>query len=425
MGSIALAVVGCGLRAECFLRQIGVGTPGCPVRLAALADPKPAAVEHYRRRYSVEPEAVRGFDTGPQMLDAMGGELDAIIIASPNAYHRETLVPALGHDLVTLLEKPVATTPEDCAAMWRAHQEHLDVPLMIGFVLRFSPFYRTVKRLIDEGALGQVLSVTATEEMNASLSSVFVRDWRRTRSICGPLMLEKCSHDMDILNWLIGSQPSRVASFARRTHLVPRPDAADRCPRCRYQDTCRYSPQNLEPYVIDPEQITLAGGDFGPMNDLCVYNIEKDVPDHQVVNLEYPSGVLATFAVVMDQPITTRTIKVLGTHAQLVGDVRRNQLTIIRHAATRHQQVTQEPITIVRDGSGHDGADSGISARFLAMMRREASNLPWPSIRDGIDASLVALAADQASREGRVVDMGELGEIVYGDTSAVPEPSVV
>src|SRR5690606_5323808 len=128
--------------------------------------------------------------------DAMGDQLDAIIIASPNACHREALVPALKHRLVVLLEKPVATTPEDCAAMWQAHQDHPDVPLMIGFVLRFSPFYRTIKRLIDDGAIGKVLSVTATEEMNASLSSVFVRDWRRTRSIAGPLMLEKCSHDM-------------------------------------------------------------------------------------------------------------------------------------------------------------------------------------------------------------------------------------
>ena len=110
MSSIALAVVGCGLRAECYLKQMGVGSPDCPVRLVAVADPKPAAAAHYVQRYSDDPEAVRVFDTGPQLLDMMGDELDAIIIASPNAYHRETLLPAFEKKMVVLLEKPVATT---------------------------------------------------------------------------------------------------------------------------------------------------------------------------------------------------------------------------------------------------------------------------------------------------------------------------
>jgi predicted dehydrogenase len=406
MKRFALGVVGCGLRAEGYLKEMGVGGPDAPVRLAALADPNRDAAALYAQRYSPAPGDVPVFDTGPQLLEALGDSLDAVIIASPNAYHRESLVPALELGLATLLEKPVATTPEDCAAMWSAHRRHPDVPLMVGFVLRFSPFYRRIKQLIDDGTAGQILAVTATEEMNASLSSVFMRDWRRDRSVAGPLMLEKCSHDMDLLGWLIGGTVSRLSSMARRTHLVPRPGAADRCGDCQFRETCRYSPQNLEPYVIDPEQLSFSRGDFGPSNDLCVYNVEKDLPDHQTVNLAYDHGVLANFAVVMDQPINTRTIKVLGTDAQILGDVRRNRLTVIRHAPTKHDEVQVQPLEVTHDGSGHDGADSGISRHFLDMIHGRAAG-DWPTLRAGIEASLIALAAEDASRSGRTLDLGQ------------------
>lgn len=412
MNPFALGVVGCGLRAEGYLKEMDVGRPGCDVKLAALADPNRDAAALYAQRYSETPDAVPVFDTGPQMLTALGDSLDAIIIASPNAYHRETLLPALELGLATLLEKPVATTPEDCAAMWSAHQQHPDVPLMIGFVLRFSPFFKKIKQLIDDGTVGKVLAVTATEEMNASLSSVFMRDWRRDRSVAGPLMLEKCSHDMDLLSWLIGDTPTRVSSMARRTHFVPRPGAADRCAACQFQQTCRYSPQNLEPYVIDPDQLSLSRGDVGPSNDLCVYNIEKDLPDHQLVNLEYDNGVLANFAVVMDQPINTRTIKVLGTDAQILGDVRRNKLTIVRHAPTKRQEVRQEYIEVDRDSSGHDGADSGISKHFLDMIHGRAIG-DWPTLRSGIIASLISLTAEDASLNGQTIEMPAIYDRVF------------
>lgn len=420
MKSFALAVVGCGLRAEGYLKEMGVGKPGCEIKLAALADPNHDAAALYAHRYSEAPDALPVFDTGPQMLDALGDSLDAIIIASPNAYHRETLVPALELELTTLLEKPVATTAEDCAAMWSAHRRHPDVPLMIGFVLRFSPFFRRIKKLIDDGTVGKVLAVTATEEMNASLSSVFMRDWRRNGLIAGPLMLEKCSHDMDLLGWMLDDTPTRVSSMARRTHLVPRPGAADRCGDCQFQETCRYSPQNLEPYVIDPEQLSFSRGDFGPSNDLCVYNIDKDLPDHQVVNLEYNSGVLANFAVVMDQPLNTRTIKVLGTDAQILGDVRRNQLTVIHHAQSKHENIRQESIQVTRDDSGHDGADSGTSRHFVDLIRGRPTG-DWPTLRSGIHASLISLAAEEASLNGRTIEMQAIFDRVFGENTIAPQ----
>ena len=102
--------------------------------------------------------------------------------------------------LIILLEKPVATTTRDCAAMWEAYLRHGRPPLAVGFVLRYTAFYGKVRELLDQGAVGKVLTIHATELLEPATTAVFMRGWRRKHDLSGPLILEKCCHDMDLLN---------------------------------------------------------------------------------------------------------------------------------------------------------------------------------------------------------------------------------
>ena len=94
----------------------------------------------------------------------IGYGLDAVIIGSPNAFHVDSAIPALDKGLTILLEKPVATSLEDCAKLWQAYIKADCPPLAVGFVLRYTPFYSKVKELIAQGAVGQVLSIEAAED---------------------------------------------------------------------------------------------------------------------------------------------------------------------------------------------------------------------------------------------------------------------
>lgn len=404
-----LAVIGCGMRLGSYLRELPLDRDG-GMRVVAMADPDPDAIERYRGQFGLQ--RARAFDSALTLFAAMGDEVDAVIIASSNTSHREAMEPAVARRLPILLEKPVATTLEDCVAMWRSYVNAGRPPLSMGFVLRYAPFYREVKQLIDNGVLGRILTVQATEELDPSLTSHFMRQWRRFSSLAGPFILEKCSHDLDILTWLIGGKPETVSSFAARTRFVPDPQAAERCRDCAKASTCRYSVNLLPSYVIDPR----SNAKVQPIHrddDLCVFNSEKDIPDHQVVNLRFDSGVLASFAATMDQPITTRTLKVQGTRGQLIGDIRRNEMKLIEHPGCGGRGAAVTDIQIVHDGSGHDGADSGISREFADRLAgRDVAGAP--GLREGIEACVLAFAADASSRTGRVVDAGQLRKQVFG-----------
>jgi len=408
--SKSLAVIGCGLRADTYLSQLRSELDN-GWRVAGLADPNPLALEIYRKQYGNSETLT--FKNGPELMARLGGTLNAVIIASPNQLHLESVVPALQHKLITLLEKPVAITLTDCRTMWQSYANAGKPPLTIGFGLRYTPFYRKVKELVDNGTVGQVLTIEATEMMGVPLTSVFTRGWRRDVNLSGPVILEKCCHDMDMLTWIAGSAPVQISSFAALTRFLPNPHAAMHCRDCKLEPECRYSSLKIAPYWAsqDPSNPTVP---LLPQkeDDLCVFNSEKSVTDHQLVNIQYGNGVLASFTVCMDQPRTTRTIKVNGTLAQIAGDLERDELTVSRVNVNNFKRETTEVIPIKHDGSGHGGGDGVMTAQFKSMLRGDCTGSA-AGMREGIEACLVALAAELSVSEGRIVSYQELAGKVF------------
>lgn len=395
-----LAVIGCGLRSDCYMCQLRDGL-GKEWQLVALADPNPKAVEVYVRNFGNE--SIHIFSDGPELLEKMAGKLDAVIIASPNAKHLESVEPAMKIGLTILLEKPVATSVDDCKSMWHSYISADKPPLVVGFVLRYTNFYRKIKELIARGDCGQILSIEATEMMGAPLTTMFVRGWRRFEDMSGPLILEKCSHDLDLLNWFADSKASQVSSFGARTHFIKNPDAAMHCKDCSLKNSCRYAVHKIAPYLLDTSRKDELGELIPSDNDICVFNSDKDIWDHQVVNIKYENGILAGFTVCMDQPRTTRTIKINGTEAQIFGDIGKDHLEIRYHLKEGSEDEKIEQIPIEHDNSSHHGGDSVIANQLKAMLRGEQSP-PLAGLREGIEACLLALAAERSAKENKIMN---------------------
>lgn len=404
-----LAVIGCGLRSDCYLSEMQAFL-GKEWVLAALADPNPVAIEVYQKNFGSP--SVEVFADGPSLLEAMKGKIDGVIIGSPNVEHLASLLPALEQGLTILLEKPVATTLEDCVKMWHGYREAGEPPLAVGFVLRYTPFYKKIKEFIASGKLGQVLSIQATELLGPALSANYMRGWRRFTRASGPLILEKCSHDFDILNWLTDSRAVRVSSFGSRTRFVPNPEASMHCKDCALENECRYAAGRIAPYLMNWGRAKALGPLIAVDNDLCVFNSEKDIWDHQVANIEYANGILASFTVCMDAPKTTRTILVNGTQAQLFGDISEDSLEIRHHVDGRSEKASVEMVPIKHDGSAHHGGDSVISTHFRSMLANGEIK-PLAGLREGIEAAMLALAAERAARTSTVVE----GEQIFGGLS--------
>ncbi len=402
-----LAIIGCGLRGNSYLRSLKDGF-GKEWELVAAADPDKESREYEKETYGSA--KTRLFMNGPELYEAMGDELDAVIVATPNDLHREAVVPAIERKLIVLLEKPVANTIDDCAAIWKAWQKAGEPPLLIGFVMRYIPFYRKIRDLIDNGVLGQVLAIDANEQMGPTLASLFMRGWRRQTKFCGSLISEKCSHDMDMLNWMTGAKPVKVNSVASRTRFVPNPEAALHCKDCKLNETCRYSRKKLGAYSFNNRAEVHPKARI--QSDLCVFNGERDIPDNQSVQIIYDNGIIANFFVTMDQPRTNRAIRIMGTEAMLEANLSDNVLNIIRSYDDNLGQITTETIPIHTDGSGHHGGDGVIANFFKDMLRGQAINPP-AGLREGIEASMICFGVEQARNSDTTANIDQYRREVF------------
>ncbi len=396
---IKVAVIGAGRRAAQYFRYVPDELRPL-VRLTAIADPSEPNRDAFERLFADGRRTSQYGEAG----DLLASETpDVVIIASPNKFHASHVQLALAAGAHVLLEKPVATSVAECRQVWQAARAATgEAGVMVGFVLRYTAFYSRIQEIVASGELGTILAIDADENLGTGLTGLFHKSWRRSDDLSGGFLLEKCCHDFDILNWLIGSAPDRVYAIGRRTHFVPG-NADDR--------QTRFDPEVLRQIDVadfgDPE-INAA---FPAQMEGSPYDSPSDSPDHAAVLLDFASGALCTFVACMGQPRTTRRIRIFGTSGELEGNVDDSRIVVHKpHASDNGWDVKDIPIAA--ETHNHHGGDSVLARAFW----RTAANQAAPSragLREGIDAALVALAAQQSAATGHPVNITELQSQVF------------
>lgn len=195
--------------------------------------------------------------------------VDWVMIFSPNAFHKDAILESFRAGKHVFSEKPLATTIEDCVEINQAQKECGKL-LMTGFVLRYAPAYRQAKAIFDSGVLGRILSINADENIYSGHGGYIMRSWRRDAEVSGPHLLEKCCHDFDLLNWFVGSLPSKVAAFGGLDF---------------------FRPENAElEKEFPPVAFFGAEGAIDPAPENA-FLVEKSIRDNHVSILEYRNGV--------------------------------------------------------------------------------------------------------------------------------------
>lgn len=144
---------------------------------------------------------------------------DAALICTLDDMHTEPTLAALKQGYHVLLEKPMSNSETECRAIAAAAEEAQRV-LSVCHVLRYTPFYRTIKQLIDDGQVGEVASLSQVENVGYwHHAHSFVRGNWRCSEQTSPMILQKSCHDMDILLWLSGQRCTRVSSFGSLHHF--------------------------------------------------------------------------------------------------------------------------------------------------------------------------------------------------------------
>lgn len=128
--------------------------------------------------------------------------LDAVMVLTPTHQHAEPVIAAAKAGMHVYCEKPMAPTIEEADAMIAACHEN-EVKLMLALMKRFNPSYQLVKRLIEEGRLGQVFEGRARWD-NARAAATATAGYRHSRAAGGGFLQEDGSHPLDQLRWWLG-----------------------------------------------------------------------------------------------------------------------------------------------------------------------------------------------------------------------------
>lgn len=337
---------------------------------------------------------------------------DAVLICTQDRMHAEPAeaFARLGYHI--LLEKPMAPDEQSCRRIVSA-AEQANVMLAVGHVMRYTPYTTAVKRVVDSGRLGDILSVQHLEPVGFwHQAHSYVRgNWRRA-DLSAPMLMAKSCHDLDWLQYIMGEAPSRLSSFGTLTHFTAanRPSgAADRCVDCAVSAGCAYSAESFYRGMLDrgqhhwplsvlvtsftPEAVddALRNGPYGR----CVYACDNDVVDHQVVSMEFPSGATAVFTMTAFAEAAQRSTRLFGSKGEMSGD---GKTIRVYDFLTR----TEEVIEIAAGPSGHGGGDAGLMDAFVTALATEDRTAVFSGPRESLASHLAVFAAERARLNGTV-----------------------
>ena len=384
--------------------------------IAAVAESDPVRREIAAAEFGIPAE--KQFETGAALLsqERMG---EAAIIATMDRDHYNEAIPAMEKGYHLLLEKPISPFPEETLAIEKA-AERTGRHITVCHVLRYSPFFREIRKVITDGKIGRVITIQHNENIgNWHIAHSFVRgNWRRS-DLSSPLIMQKSCHDMDLLVWMTGSKCSSVASFGDLTYFRKEnapAGAAERCCVCPLKEECRFSAYrsylplagNWPAAVLTDDQSeaglreAIRTGPYGR----CVYHCDNNVCDHQVTILKFENGVTATFNLSGFTNLMTRTMKIMGEDGEIRASEAENVIEVTRFAGNSTEKSESEIIRPEQSTSGHNGGDSGIVDDFLSMMEGRDS-VSATEIHESVESHMMACAAEEARLTGSVVNLTE------------------
>lgn len=376
MAKIGIGMIGCGGRLRGVVRRLMQQTD--QVRIVGLYDPSDESIERTRKQFEVDAPAYSSVGE----LCALD-EVDWIMIGSWNCFHREQAVAAFEAGKHVFCEKPLATTIDDCIAMrdaWRASGKLFS----IGFTLRYSPHYRRIRELLDEGAIGKIISMEFNETLGFNHGGYIHGDWRRLREYAGTHLLEKCCHDVDLVNWMVESKAARVASFGG-LDIFKKENA-------HFQDRVGPSPEGKLAYQTWPGKV-----------NLNPFTSDKDIIDNQVAIVEFENGIRTTFHTNCSAGIPERRMYICGTEGAIRSDVIAGQIQLQRigFGAGIEDAGTEAH-------GGHGGGDM-VLAESLAKSMLDGAQ-PFTGLEDGLKSAVTCFAIDDAMDSGQVVDVNPYWE---------------
>ncbi len=361
---------GQGTRDAQLLEQTG------KAKIVALADYFQYRLDKAKGPFKVDDKrCFRGIDAYKEVMNL--SDVDAVLLTTPPGFRPDHFKAAVAAKKHVYAEKPLGVDAPGLHMVSEAGEKALaqKLTVVVGLQRHYSKAYRACKKLIDEGALGDVgLTHSAWDQGDlwqdrrakpdkgkwATQLDYEVEHWYFFKWLCGDHIVEQNIHNIDVINWMLNAHPLRASGFGGRS----------------------------------------------------VRKEIGDINDHFAITYEYPNGVVSSNTCIQidgtrgDVSETMRGSKATFTSSNAKGGT--GTATII---GTRKKGMTEDPIIYKYDGA--QGADKHYDQEAETFVGSvlgtgEGEDKYRNDTKYGVESTLTAILGRDAAYKGRVITWNEM-----------------
>ena len=359
MNQLRIGVIGAGGRGTLAAHAPEVDEG---VSLVAAADPDMDALNLFRGKHGEDTFVTHDYK---ELLAQ--DNIDAVFVCSPDFLHEEHAVAALEAGKAVYLEKPIAITIEGADRILRTARD-TGSKLYLGHNMRYFPSILAMKKLLDDGAIGELQAVWCRHFV-AIGGDAYFKDWHSERTNTTGLLLQKGAHDIDVIHWLAGGYTQSVVAMGKLSV---------------YDKSTRRDPDT-------PWDKKLRVENWPPLaqND---YSKKIDVEDHNMVLMQLANGVQASYVQCHYAPDYWRNYTFIGTEGRIenIGDVGSCEIQVF----TTRRNGNGVPDSVVKlkpEQGSHGGSDPAIVKSFIDFVREGTiPNTSPVAARYSVAAGIVA-----------------------------------
>lgn len=372
---LKIGVIGYGKRINAIANLL-IEDAECEIFAIADVD-----VERVKTRFPGLKENVKYYRGAEEMLKSE--KLDGVLIGTRCSTHTKYAVLVSEYGLPLFLEKPVCTTYDDLERLKKLSD--MDLRTVVSFPLRTSLIVERVKEIIESGRIGKLTQIQSAN--NVPYGANYFHKWYRNATETGGMFLQKATHDLDFISYIIGLSPVRVAALKSQSVYGGDKTPGHRCKDCPDAENCPETPK-VKAAAIDTE-----------IYDYCSFARDVTIEDCGSMLVEYKGGIHAVYTqnFVVREGAAKRGARFIGYKATLEFDFYTGEIHVFDHYTGEHEVIT------VKDDGSHFGGDKFLTDAFIKVMK---NGEPSPSpLSGGIASAEVCLAAKYSAENGVFVEI--------------------
>jgi Predicted dehydrogenases and related proteins len=408
---IRIAIIGLGNRAKKYLEYVKEHPD--QVCISHIVDPNGMRLNYFATELNLPTNCC--YSDYDLFFNDVSCDINAVLITTPDNLHFDPAIKAIHKGYHVLLEKPIAQSYEECRIISEEARK-FNVIVGVCHVLRYHPYFRKIKEVLNSGELGEVISVNHISSIGLDRAThSYVRGIFNRKEDSNPLILSKCCHDIDFLLWALDTHCINLSSAGSLKWFKPEnapKNSSNRCINCNIEEQCPFSAKDL--YLrrhswIDnfdiPKNNTV---DEGIIKELmegrfgrCIYHCNNNVVDHQALIMEMENGLTINLSMEMFCGDDLRKTHIYCSGGELYGNER--VLTIKRF----RQEIVTYDFSDIYKSAYHANADLKIFEDFIMALTNKKHRF-LASICNSMESHKICFEAERSRKESIRINLNEI-----------------